>query len=490
MNDAPYYLAIDQGGGSSRAVVFDNAANIIVNAKRLVEVEHPRLGWVEQGAEMLVKSVQQVVADVAEKLGPDVARLAAAGLATQRSNVVCWDRDNGVALSPAISWQDRRAYQWMDNFQAQNSLIRAKTGLLVSAHYGVSKIKWCMDNLRSVQQARQHNALVCGPLASFLQYHLVTQPQSLVDPANACRTLLWNIDTKDWDDELLSLFGIDKACLPRCVETQGSYGDISVGGYTVPLTVVTGDQSAALYAYGKPAPETVYINMGTGVFIQRPTQNVKVDIPGLLCSVVYQNRQYSEYVIECTVNGAANALMEVEDALGISGSEAETNLSAWMDQYPNPPLFLNGVAGLAAPYWIADFKSRFVGDGNAREKIIAVAESILFLTKVNIQLLEEQYRPLEKVIVTGGLSNSDTLCQMLANLIKIPVYRPRDGEATARGVACLAAGLPASWAEQKEGEWFHVRQQPPLMARFERWNQEMQKAVAHYRTKPNTSNSI
>ena len=482
MNKRRWYLAIDQGGGSTRAIVYDHDANIIAQAQESVSVDHPRLGWVEQDAEELVASARNVLDQICQQLGPDVEYLHAAGMATQRSNIVCWDRRNGHALSPAISWQDRRAYQWLEQYQGQNQVIRDKTGLLVTAHYGVSKLKWCLDNLVQVQEAQQQDFLAYGPLASYLVYRLVQQPLNLVDPASASRTLLWNIDSKTWDPDLLSLFGISEQYLPKCVATVASYGEIKMCNHLVPLSVVTGDQSAALYAFGQPDEETVYINMGTGVFIQRPTGNRKVDIPRLLCSVVFQDERQSHYVIECTVNGAANALMEVEDVLGIAESDAEQNFDNWLQHYTNPPLFLNGVAGLGTPYWVPDFPCKFIGEGSAEEKIVAVAESILFLTNVNLKILQEQYAPLKKIVVTGGLSNSDGLCQKLANLVQLPVYRPAQCEATAMGVAYLTAGMPENWGVPS-GSTFTSQEDATLHARFASWQEAMQAELKRHNTR-------
>ena len=477
------YLAIDQGGGSTRAIVFDVAGNVVVQSQQAVDVEHPRLGWVEQNAELLASSVSYALDSVAQQLGDRTRNIVTAGLATQRSNIVCWHQGSGKAISPAISWQDRRAYQWMEQFRSSNQLIREKTGLLVSAHYGVSKIKWCLENLVEVGDAVQSGDLAYGPLASYLLYRLLERPRNLVDPANASRTLLWNINTKNWDNDLLALFGIPLEYLPACVDTQSHYGDIVVGDHKVPVTIMTGDQSAALYAYGQPDTDTVYINMGTGVFIQRPTANQKIDIPGLLCSVVYQDQKHSDFVVECTVNGASNALMEVEDALGIPGKEAEKHFAQWAQQYKNPPLFLNGVAGLAAPYWVPDFQSRFIGEGLPEEKVLAVAESILFLISVNLQLLQENYKPLKKIVVTGGLAKNNTLCQKLANLIRMPVYRPVDGEATAKGTACLLTGMTEHWNTDHDGQYFNVQQEPELQQRYQQWGREMQAALQCYSTK-------
>lgn len=480
MSKKNLYIAIDQGGGSTRALVFDQRSRIVAKASQSVGVEHPRLGWVEQDAEDLSGSVTMVIDKVLPQLGDQASNVVAAGLATQRSNVVCWRRSTGQALSPAISWQDRRASKWIESFRDQQHTIRQITGLVLSPHYGVSKIKWCLENIDAVADARKENDLVCGPLASFLLARLTNTAQAVVDPANASRTLLWSIHQGDWDAQLLQLFGIDDSYLPRCTHSYDQFGELRWSGGSIPVTVVTGDQSAALYAEGRPVSDVVRINMGTGVFIQCPTAETPVDVAGLLCSMVYRDESKSMFVIESTINGASNALMEIEDTLGISGDEAEKNLPSWFEQYPDPPLFLNGVAGLAAPYWIPEFKSRFVGSGCAEEKILAVAESILFLVKVNMDLLQKHHRLVKTIKLTGGLSRADCLCQKMANLLGIPVVRSEQTEATAMGLAYLTAGSPESWQVSADSRVFEPLKDDALVKRFHLWQVEMNSAVEKY----------
>ena len=474
------YLAIDQGGGSTRAIVFNGSSQLIASASKPVDVEHPRLGWVEQDPEAIVASINSVLTAIAKELKQSIKNIVRAGLATQRSNVVCWRKSDGAALSSAISWQDRREYHWMNGFKSHQELIRNKTGLVVSPHYGVSKIKWCLENIELVKEARSENNLVCGPLASFLTYRITNRRHAMADPANASRTLLWNLQSGNWDEELLDLFGLESDYLPECTCSYSDYGELELSGHVVPLRVVTGDQSAALYANGIPEQDSVYINMGTGVFIQHPTGNKIIDIPGLLCSTVYQDKNTKSYVTESTINGASNALMEIEEALGISGEEAENNLASWFEQYTDPPLFLNGVAGLAAPYWVPDFASRFVGKGAPEEKILAVAESILFLVKVNVQVLQENDLQMTKIKMTGGLSRADCLCQKLANLLQLPVIRSEQAEATAMGLAYLVAQCPSTWQVSDNGQVFYPEEDALLMQRFEAWQKEMSRALEKY----------
>ncbi len=212
-----YFLALDQGGHSSRALVFSATGEVITQAQKAVATHAPHPNWVEQDAQALVDSLRSVIADVHATLGRNAKHVRSAGLATQRSNCVCWDRRDGQALSPALSWQDRRAQRWLENLPLDDVWLRARTGLQRSPHYGASKLRWCLDHLPAVREAVAARRLACGPLASFLAANLLRERPLLIDPANAARTLLWNLSERDWDAELLQLFGIERDFLPRTV---------------------------------------------------------------------------------------------------------------------------------------------------------------------------------------------------------------------------------------------------------------------------------
>ncbi len=470
-------LAIDQGGHSTRAVVFDGKGEVIEQARCNVSVSYPQVGWVEQDANALSRSVYSVINEVDNKLGASGSHVVAAGLATQRSNIVCWNMKTRKALSPAISWQDRRAHKWLEAFGSHNEDVHRSTGLLITAHYGASKLRWCLDNLTSVQQAIQHNELAWGPLASYLAYQVTLEQQNLVDPANASRTLLWDLKSKDWSDKLLALFGVPRVPLPRCVPTNYHYGHVLFNQRKIPLKLMTGDQSAAIYAYGLPKPAYVYVNLGTGAFIQQSTMNNVLFAPKLLSGIVYYDGERSNYVLESTVNGAGSALTEIENELGVPNDYAERAFSTWLDEVENPPLFLNGVAGLGAPYWVPDFVSKFVGHGGDKEKIVAVAESIVFLITVNIEEMNKVKTPANKIIATGGLALSDGLCQRLADLSGLSVSRPPYCEATARGTAYLTLGCPLGWDQASMDRVFQPKPNKPLALRYSQWRIAMDKCI-------------
>ena len=493
------YLAIDQGGHASRAMVFNAMGDVVAQAIREVDASHPQVDWVEQNGDALELSIREALDEVAGILGENCSAIVAAGLATQRSNVVCWDRKTGKVLSPVISWQDRRAYLWMQQFNMHAPLIRQITGLLPTAHYGVSKLVWCLENLPEVQDAYAKDVLAWGPLSSFLLFRLLDEQPLLVDPANASRTLLWDIEQCDWSVELLTLFGITGNHLPESVPSRYNFGSLNVGGFKVPLTVCTGDQSAALFAFGKPEQGVANINVGTGAFLQtilaeenvtesvaeKVNKNVgdsRLETPDrLLRSIVWSDGDSSMIVSEATVNGAGSALLLVENELDVSSRTVQECLPDWLVSAKNIPLYLNGVSGLGAPFWVPDFISKFVGESEPPEKMVAVIESIIFLLQVNLEEMQKNKTMLHQIIVSGGLSVLDGLCQRLADLSGLPVSRPQQCESTAKGLAFLVSGQEQSWqagvSKQLKPEVFKPEANKKLVQRYECWRKELEKEL-------------
>jgi glycerol kinase len=467
-------LAIDQGGHASRALVFDDAGRPVSNGLREVGERRVRPGWVEQDPEELVASIRAAVAEAVSGLGGERVELVA-GMATQRSSIVCWDRATGEALSPVLSWQDRRAHEFIEAIDGHAETIHRKTGLRLTAHYGASKIRWCLRNLARVREARDGGRLVCGPLASFLAFRLLEERPVKVDPANAARTLLLNLHDLDWDDELLDLFEVPREILPTCVATRHDFGRIDIDGTAVTLGILNGDQSAALFAQGMPEEGTAYLNLGTGAFVQRVVDRDPGPAPGLLTGVVLEDGAEITWVIEGTVNGAGSALARVGGELGLS--DVDGRLAGWLERATDPPLFVNAVSGLGSPWWVPDLESSFVGDGEPWEKMVAVAESIVFLVCVNLECLQQDGSRFERVRATGGLAWNDALCRRLADLSGLAVERPAEPEATARGTAFLVAGRPTSWPDSVPGGRFEPRDPQRLTSRFARWREALDAAI-------------
>lgn len=478
---SPLFLALDQGGHASRALVFNTTGKLVAKAENRIATRHPAANRVEHNPEALLASVRQACSTVARQLGARANAVRCAGLATQRSTLVCWDRDTGHALSPVISWQDRRAAGDLPALARHGADIHRITGLVLSPHYGASKLAWCLKKLPAVRRARQRNRLAAGPLASFILANLLEEKPLWADPVNASRTLLWDYRSRDWSPELLRLFGIPAAILPVCVPNRRVFGHLQLGKSRIPLTVVTGDQPASLFAYGKPQPHNVYVNMGTGAFIQKLHGTRPPHVGGMLGSVLWQDKKHACYVLEGTVNGAASALLWLRQRLKIREPQMLAQMPGWLNMNSDIPLFINGVAGLGSPYWVSDLHSHFIGRGSQAQKFVAVVESIVFLLHSNLQRMRTAHPPVQRIVVSGGLAQWNGLCQRLADLSGLPVRRPQIHEATARGVAwLLGARSPAATPV----EIFKPENNLALAQRYRRWQ-----AALHQELRPRQSRS-
>lgn len=463
-------LALDQGGHASRALVFDPRGRELAAAHVPVATRREGDDRVEQDSAELVESLQLATRDACESTSVRGQPITAAGLATQRSTIVCWDRSSGRPLLDALSWQDRRNAGWLARLRPRAAEVRALTGLVLSPHYGASKLRWCLDHVPAVQRAARAGDLAAGPLSSFLTARLLANRPFVVDPANAARTLLFDPARLDWSPPLLAAFDIDRGCLPRCVPTRFDYGDMPAGERRVPLRACSGDQSAAAFALGPPQEDTAYVNMGTGAFAQRPVRADTALPDGLLRSVLCSDASGAVYSHEGTVNGAAAAIdwLRTHSALDVD----RALLALPERPAAEPPLFMNGVDGLGAPYWLADFPTEFVGRGDELQQLFAVLESIVFLLGVNLDAMRRA-APLSRILISGGLARCDYLCRALADLTGLRVERRNVREATARGIAFLAAGQPEGWETVPVETVFEPGSSAALAARHARWRSEM-----------------
>jgi glycerol kinase len=465
-----WLLALDQGSHASRAVLFDAAGNEVAQAHVPVATRHEGDDRVEQDPGEIVGSLRTALQDVSE--GRDGAQIVAAGLATQRSTIVAWSRSTGRALTDAISWQDRRNAAWLNRLAPVAGQVRDITGLPLSPHYGASKLRWCMDHVPAVQRAARSGDLVFGPLSSYLVARLTEERACVVDPANASRTLLFDGRTLQWSPEMLRLFDVATAQLPDCVPTRHDFGHLDCAGRRVPLNACTGDQSAAAFALGRPDPDLALVNVGTGAFIQRVAPPGAPLPDGILRGVLYADADGVLWSHEGTVNGAGSALDWLRDRVALDVDRGLVALAALAPLPDDVPLFINGVGGLGAPFWLPDFPCEFVGDGDEAARLAAVIESTVFLLCANLERLQRS-SPLHRIRISGGLARNDYLCRCLASLGGLPVERPAAVEATARGVAYLAAGKPESWSAAAIERTFLPVESPALASRHARWRIEM-----------------
>ena len=472
------YLSIDQGGQTSRVQIYDDRCRLISQAHRTVSIRRPRANHAEYDARELLDSLHGTIDAAVAQLGTRRVRLCAAALATQRSNVVCWDKFSGTPLSPVISWQDRRNADWLQQFSAAEDHIHRTTGLFSSAHYGAGKLHWCLHHLPAVRQARIAGRLAMGPMSSFLTHNLLTERPLYCDPVNASRTLLWDITRRNWSPGLLRLFGLPREYLPACVPSHYPYGTLRSRGISVPLSLVTGDQAAALFARGAPDNDAIFVTLGTGAFIQRLGGPQNQSSPALLNSVILQQDHSTALTLEGTINGAGSALQWYQRQQQVSVDFQQ--LGEALNRYSEPPLFINGISGLGTPFMTPFLESAFIGQGNQQQQQVAIIESIVFLAQLNIEAMWSLPRKPEKIIAGGGLARLDGLCQRLADLSGLPLFRDEDHETTCRGLARLLgadpppdSGAPLSCFRPQPAEALH--------ARYRRWQAILNDSVRQVR---------
>ena len=475
----PLCLAIDQGTHASRALVLDRRGRILARGEREISLSRPQTDWAEQDGDAVIASIHAAVALASTMLGSRMRDIATAGLSSQRASAVCWDRTSGVPLSPIFSWQDRRMHAWIDELRAHGDAVHRKTGLFLSPHYGASKLRWALDHLPAVRQAVDAGSLAWGPLVSFLVFRLVRERPLLADPQCAARTQLWNLHTRDWDPELLALFGLPRGFLPRSAQTCQRWGTLATGGVEAPLTAVNGDQSAAVFAFGWPEADSAYINIGTSAFVQRAVMNHPGHVPRQLTGIILAEGDETVYMVEGNVNGAGTALEWLARELALD--DLVSRLPAWLERPAPSLLFLNGIAGLGGPFWKAHFESRFVaareGEHEPWHKAVALVESIAFLLQANIDHMAAFVPPAKRIRVSGGVSRLDGLCRRLASLNGLQVHRRDDPEASARGIAYLAAGRPAGWNTTAHEDVFAPQEDRDLRQRYRQWRALMTEAT-------------
>jgi glycerol kinase len=450
-------LAIDQGSHASRALLFDAVGNVLVRHEQPVHQREPSPGRVELAPEQILDSVRAVIGAVLQNAAGPVR---CAGLAVQRSTLVAWHRDSGEPLAPALSWQDTRSRGLLRRFARHERLIHGISGLPVSPHYLAPKMRWLLEHNRDVARAHREGRLVMGPLASYLARHLVEGHPLIVDHSNAARSLLFDLAGAQWSRVLTELFGIDPAVLPACVPTLAGHGTLR--GTGIPLTCLCGDQNAAIHANGEPPPDQALLNLGTGAFLLRGVGPTPPAPDHLIGGIAWSSASERRYLLEGSVNGVGSAVHWLQQQ---TGTDILAGLPGWLRAIDDPPLFLNSIGGLGSPYWRQGIEARFIPDTQSvARRAVAVIDSIAFLVQRNLE--EMHPGDIRAIRVSGGLSRLDGLCQRIADLSTLPVHRHADPEATARGLAWLAAHRPDHRQQQPPGRTFHPEDNAGLGQRY------------------------
>ena len=470
-----YFLGIDQGSHSSRAVLFNGDGEVVEQASRSVTPARPSAGRVEYEAGALLGSVENAVNSVLAALGKSNAgQVSACGIATQRSTVLAWDAQ-GNALSRALSWQDVRGNNLVDKLRTHEQDISEISGLPLTPYYSASKMRWLLQHEESVGLCDRAE-LRLSPLASYLLFHLLDNRAYKIDYSNAQRTQLFDLNALTWSQRLCRWFGVDAAFLPDCSPMCSDYGRLLAT--STPVTAVCGDQNAAIYGAGMLVPGVALVNIGSGAFILR--ELARFSNSKQLTGIAYADADSIRYMREATINGAGNALSWAEQQWG--EQDLVSQLPGWLREVTEPPVFINAVGGLGTPWMRSDIRSTFIGKASCSnaEKAVAIIESIVFMIQANLELMAVE-APLKSLRVSGGLSNLDGLCQRLSDLSGYVVERSDVAEATARGAAWLAAGRPRHWqsdsAEADAGMRFTPQKSEGLACRYRLFRTELEQAL-------------
>jgi glycerol kinase len=469
-----YLLALDQGTTSSRAIVFDAGGEIVALAQREFQQHYPQPGWVEHDAEEIWSSQRDVACEALQKARLEHSDVAAIGITNQRETVVVWDRSTGKPIHRAIVWQDRRTAAVCDRLRAEGreSMIREKTGLVIDPYFSGTKLAWILDHVSGARAAAEAGRLMCGTVDTWLIYCLTGGRVHVTDASNASRTLLMNIHTGQWDDELLACLGIPRSMLPEIRSSSEVYGTADgvaeLAG--VPIAGAAGDQQAALFGQACFAPGLAKNTYGTGCFaLMNIGRQPVLSQNKLVTTIAWQLNGQMEYALEGSVFIAGAVVQWLRDGLGIIKSSAEVEALAGSVPDSGGVVFVPAFAGLGAPHWDAYARGTIFGltrGTTAAHLARAAVESIALQVADLIDAMRsDAANSLAELRVDGGASVNNGLLQYQADILQIPVLRPKVTETTALGAAYLAGLATGVWKRREEiaGHWQIDRRVEPQM---------------------------
>ena len=488
-----YILALDEGTTSARAMVFDHAGAIKAVAQKEVAQIFPQAGWVEHNPQDIWHSQISVAGEALNqaRLGP--RDIAAVGITNQRETAIVWDRETSQAVHNAIVWQDRRTASMCDKFKADGyePMIQQRTGLLLDAYFSGSKIAWILDNVPGVRERAEVGKLAFGTVDSWLVWKLTNGRTHITDASNASRTLLFNIHTGQWDEELLRLWRIPASMLPQICSSSEVYGEISStsGLERIPIGGIAGDQQAALFGQMCIAPGLTKNTYGTGCFMLQSTgEKPVVSRNRLLTTIAWEIGQQTTYALEGSIFIGGAVVQWIRDGLGLIRSSAEIEALASAVPDNGGVYLVPAFAGLGAPHWDPYARGVLVGltRGTTGAHIARAAlESMAYQTADLLEAMQADADvPLQQLRVDGGAAQNNLLMQFQADLLGVPVVRPAIIETTALGAAYLAGLAVDFWNSPDEiaDQWRIERRFEPRMQRSqahqlrERWQSALDRA--------------
>lgn len=454
-----YILALDQGTTSSRSVVFDKKGNIVSVAQKEFTQYFPKPGWVEHDPLEIWSSQVSTAAEATTKQGIYGADIAAIGITNQRETVVVWDRKTGKPVYNAIVWQDKRTSNYCDELKGQgkSKLIREKTGLVIDSYFSGTKVKWILDNVEGARKKAEAGELVMGTIDSWLIWNMTKGELHITDVTNASRTLLFNINTLEWDDELLELFTIPKSMLPQVKQSSELYGNTNPNFFAskIPIAGIAGDQQAALFGQMCTKPGMVKNTYGTGCFmLMNIGEKPIVSENNLLTTVAWTIKGKTHYALEGSIFIAGAVVQWLRDGLKIIKRSGDVEMLAASVDSAEGVYLVPAFAGLGAPYWNQHAKGSIFGltRGSTDAHIARAAlESIAFQTMDVLKAMEADSKiSIKELRVDGGATVNNLLMQFQADVLNTSTVRPKVIETTVMGAAYLAGLAVGFWESLEE----------------------------------------
>ena len=464
MKAMQYILALDQGTTSSRAILFDARGSLVDSAQQEYAQHFPQPGWVEHDGRDIWSSQIEVTQTLIRRC-PYPERIAAVAITNQRETTVLWDRQTGQPVGPAIVWQDRRTADQCSALRQQglSELIQSKTGLVLDAYFSGTKLAWLLDNIEGARSRAERGELAFGTVDSWLVWNLTKGASHITDVSNASRTLLFNLHTLDWDDELLTLFNIPRAVLPAIVPSAGQLArtDPSVLGLAIPITAMIGDQQAATFGQGCFKPGMAKNTYGTGCFMLLNTGDKPVASHHHLLTTVGWLRAdntarslQTTFCLEASVFMGGATVQWLRDGLNIIQSAAEVETLALSVPDTGDTYLVPAFTGLGAPHWDGHARGTLIGmtRGTTRAHIARAALEAIALQVADVfeAMEKDAGLPLTELRVDGGASKNNLLMQMQADILGIPVIRPKIVETTALGAAYLGGLAIGLWSDTQD----------------------------------------
>ena len=448
-----YILALDQGTSSSRAIVFDHEGRICATAQKEFPQHFPKPGWVEHDPKDIWSSEASVIAEAITSMGINGLNIAGIGITNQRETTIVWDAETGEPVYNAIVWQDRRTSEYCDRLKEQNltGFIREKTGLIIDAYFSATKIRWILENVPGARARAEAGKLRFGTVDTWLLWNLTRGECHMTDVSNASRTMLFNIHTLKWDEDLMKLFGIPMSMLPEVHSSSEIYGytKTTIFAHKVPVAGIAGDQQAALFGQICTTPGSVKNTYGTGCFLLMNSGTKPITSShNLLTTIAWKIGDTVNYALEGSIFVGGSVVQWLRDGLGIIKSSSEIESLAMTVPDNGGVYFVPALTGLGAPYWDQYAKGTICGltRGTTAAHIARAAlEGIAFETMDIVNAMEHDAGiKLAELKVDGGASRNNLMMQFQADILGTKVIRPKVTETTAMG-ACYLAGLATGY---------------------------------------------